>query len=140
MSAQQVFALFDLTPDLVEMPKPEEPWCDWAALEEYAFLYTASESGNNSGIRFMMTTTEAQAWCSDAISRGMLHGTRWAYFYTTVSKFISCHWGTKEPKVVIADLVDNGQWDDRIAAVGLTKISLSDFARVLTPFGVKVES
>ena len=133
--------LFDLEPSMVRMPSAPEPeGVDWGALDAYALLYTATERGNNSGIRFAMTVDDARAWCSLPESSGVLHGTRWAYFWTTVANFVRCHWGPKEPKIVTAGIVDNGQWDERIAAAGLTKIDVRDFARVFGPLGLDIEA
>ena len=130
--------LFDVEPAMVKMPAPAAPAVDWDALDSYALLYTATEKGNNSGIRFAMTTPEAQQWCSLPVSSGVMHGTRWAYFWTTVATFIRCHWGPLEPKIVTAGIVDNGEWDERIAAAGLTKIDVRDFYAKFTPLGVAV--
>lgn len=33
-------------------------------LDKWAFLYTATATGNNSGIHFMMTLEDAKKWCS----------------------------------------------------------------------------
>lgn len=107
-------------------------------LHDLAFLYTGTEKGNNSGIRFMMTVKDAQTWCSSPISTGVLHGTRWVYFYTSVYNYLTCHWGTKNPTISIQKLKDNGSWDERINDLGLEKIGFNDFAAVLNPLGVKV--
>lgn len=107
-------------------------------LSELAFLYTCTEKGNNSGIRFMMSIEDAQAWCESPVSSGQLHGTRWAYHYTSVRNYIACHWGPKQQRVDITGLVDNGQWDARIAELGLRKIGLHEFGDVLGPLGVEV--
>lgn len=132
--------LFDVDPPARPVPATD-PGVDWDALDDIALLFTASEKGNNSGIRFAMSREHARAWCSSDLSRGNLHGTNWAYFFTSVSNFVRCHWGPKEPKepkIVIAKLVDNGQWDARIASLGLAKIALADLPALLTPLGVEV--
>lgn len=131
--------LFDVEPDMVQMPSmPDPEGVDWEALDRYALLYTATEKGNNSGIRFAMSVEHAQAWCSLPTSTGVLHGTRWAYFWTSVANFVRCHWGPKEPKIITKGIVDNGQWDERIAAAGLRKIDVRDFAHVFVPLGIEV--
>lgn len=118
-----------------ETPKPSVlP----AALDDLAFLYTGTEKGNNSGIRFAMTRSDAMAWCGSDISRGVLHGTAWAYFWTSARNFIDCHWGLHKPKLDIRKLIDNGQWDARIASLGLRKIGFSQFREVFEPMGVEV--
>ena len=122
---------------LVTPQKPAEPTYH-VRLQHLAFCYTATEKGNNSGIRFMMSLDDAQTWCESPISQGTLHGTRWAYFWTTVRSFISCHWGPKDQRVNITGLTDNGTWDARIASLGLQKIGLTQFCDVLPPLGVTV--
>lgn len=107
-------------------------------LDDLAFLYTATEKGNNSGIRFAMSRQDAMTWCESDISRGALHGTAWAYFWTSARNFIECHWGLHKPRLDIRKLQDNGQWDERIAALGLRKISFPEFRSVFGPLGVEV--
>lgn len=119
-----------------------------ASLDDYAFLYTATAEGNNSGIRFMMSRDDAMAWCESDISRGVLYGTPWAYFWTSVRCFIEHHNLYPEesrhsltagrPRIDIRKLADNGQWDERIASLGLRKIGFGEFRDVLEPLGVEV--
>jgi hypothetical protein len=123
--------------DAIGCGDDERPGLD-PRLDDYALLYTTTEKGNNSGIRFAMTVEDAMAWCSSPISQGAAHQQRWAYFWTSVKNFIGCHWGPNEPKLVIKGLVDNGQWDDRIASMGLKKIGFPDFRQVFGPLGVEV--
>lgn len=66
---------------------------DNPALDEWCFLYTATETGTNSGIRFMMTRDDAMRWCSSDLSKGVFYGVEWAYFFTSVRNFAYCHWG-----------------------------------------------
>lgn len=107
-------------------------------LSDLALLYTATERGSNSGIRFMMSLSDAQAWCDSKESRGRHYDTEWAYFYSTVRNFIACHWGPKAPTIDVSKVVDSGEWDARIASAGLRKINVAEFRDVLTPLGVTV--
>ena len=144
-------ALFDLDRSMVAKPalKPVAD-VDWEALDNLAFCYTATDSGNNSGIRFMLPLNEARAWCSSDMSRGVMHGAKWVYCYTSVANFAKHHKGDANaypnaeregrPVIVTAGLTDNGQWDDRIASLGLTKIAIREFAAHLAPLGVVVAS
>ena len=143
--------LFDLDRSMFTKPAPKTVAnVDWDALEQLAFCYTATDSGNNSGIRFMLTLDEAQAWCSSDMSRGVMHGAKWVYCYTSVANFTRHHKGDADaypdaeregrPLIVTKGLTDNGQWDDRIASLGLTKIAICEFAEHLTPLGVVVAS
>ena len=126
----------DLQGFLFDIPRPEKPapQFDVSGLQDKAFLYTGSEKGNYSGIRFGMSVEEAQKWCGSDVSRGTLHGTQWAYFWTTAANFLSAY----PPPLDLEKHIDNGTWDDRIAAMGLTKVSLWEFEAWLAPHGVEV--
>ena len=120
-------------------PKPNpHAGVDMEALHDLAILYTATELGNNSGIRFMMTVEDAMKWCEAPVSRGSLMGTEWAYFWTRVSNFITCYWLNDAPCIDFRDASDDGSWDQRIADAGCKKISAWEFSKVLNPLGVQV--
>lgn len=135
-------ALFDLTPDLVVMPKPEVPVIDVDALENLAFLYTATATGSNSGIRFMASVEDAKKWCSSDVSKGAHYDAEWHYQWTSVLNFIQRDEGYVgvKPVIDISGLVDNGSWDSRIEATGCRKVDLRDFRKVLEPLGVEVKA
>jgi hypothetical protein len=103
-------------------------------LRDYAFLYTGTAKGNYSGIRFMLTTEQAKQWCSSDMSRGVLYGTEWAYFFTTVWQFVQVY---GQP-IDLGGLEDNGQWDERLESLGLEKIALDEIAAVLRKYGVEI--
>jgi len=134
----QQFGLFDAE----ETPIPPKPnphaGVNMAALHDLAILYTATEAGNNSGIRFMMPVEDAMKWCDSPVSRGVLHGTQWAYFFTRLSNFITCYWLNEEPCIDLNHAFDDRSWDERIESLGLKKISVWDFSKVLNPLGVQV--
>lgn len=134
-------ALFDLTPDLVVMPKPEVPVIDVDALKNLAFLYTATATGSNSGIRFMASVEDAKKWCSSDVSKGAHYDAEWHYQWTSVLNFIQRDEGYVgvKPVIDISGLVDNGSWDSRIEATGCRKVDLRDFRKVLEPLGVEVK-
>lgn len=125
-----------------DTPLPQKPdphaGVNMAALHELAILYTATEAGNNSGIRFMMTVDDAMKWCENNVSRGVLHGTQWAYFWTRVSNFVTCYWLNDEPCIDLSSARDDGSWDARIEAAGCKKISVWEFSKVLNPLGVQI--
>ena len=109
------------------------------SLSDWCFLYTAGAAGRNSGIRFMMKINDAQAWCESDLSHGVLHGNRWAYFYTSVENFCYCHWGQlKGATLDLRKLTDNGEWDDKIAGLGLVKYGKKDIKRILSEYGIEV--
>ena len=111
---------------------------DREALREIALLYTASEKGNNSGVRFAMSVADACIWCSSDLSKGVLHGTHWAYFWTSALNFVECYWGTGTPIFDFSQETDNRQWDERIASLGLRKFSFSDMPAMFEPLGVTI--
>ena len=100
----------------------------------YAFLFTATEKGNSTDVHFMMTLEDAKKWCSLPISRGLLHGTRWAYFFTSVENFFECHWGGHAIQTLNA-WCDNGKWDEKIKEAGLTKIGWAKSYKMLIDAG-----
>jgi len=120
--------------------RPAARSVDLAALENYALLYTATETGNKSGIRFMMTLDDARRWCSSPDSAGTMYGTSWAYFYTTVARFLNrdMSYEVELDELDLRGQIDNGQWDERIAAAGCVKIALAEIPSVLEPLGVTV--
>lgn len=124
--------LFD-TPQSAVRRAPAKPPLD-AGLDDWALLYTATELGNHSGIRFALSVPDAMIWCDSDVSRGILSGTRWAYFWTRASTFL----GVYPPPLDIRGLVDSGEWDQRIADLGLTKWPLPDFPRLFGPLGIEV--
>lgn len=130
--------LFDAA-EYVERPVLARPVLDLDALDAYAFLYTATEAGNATGIRFMATRDHAQAWCESETSQGVLHGTAWAYFWTSVPNYLR-RWAFDDIETFtldLSDVVDNGEWDDRIAATGCVKLGRPEIARILTAAGVE---
>lgn len=126
--------LFEL-PQSAYVPRPQAtPVLDVEALAALAFCYTATAKGNSSGIRFACPVEDAQAWCESDLSRGTLHGTAWVYMWTRVTTFLDVF----PPPLDITGYVDNGEWDGRLASVGVRKISLTEFAGTFGPFGLEV--
>lgn len=157
MTAWQQETLFDFdtseTPEIDPDTLEEPDAIDWDELDQYAFLYTATEKGNSTGVKFMATIPDAQAWCASKESQGQLRGVRWAYYWTSVKNYAAFHWGltfgdtahsismTKRDKHVL-DLSkekDNGQWDERIAASGCRKIGFVQMREILAQFGIDVK-
>lgn len=137
-------SLFDDPPE----PLPKTQGHD-SELKQLAFLYTATECGNNSGIRFMMSISDAQIFCEHPKSSGVLHGTHWAYFFTSVYNYLHAHddygdnvhgaariHGYELNLKGVAD--DKGTFDHLIEELGLKKINISEFSKVLGTLGVRV--
>jgi len=112
-------------------------------MDNLAFLYTAGQSGKNSGIKFMLSVEDAQKFCSDDRSKGSLYGSEWAYFYTTVREFI--YRGKppekkKNPNLLdVSRVFDNGSFDPLLKELGCKKIPVQDFHIYLEPLGVQVK-
>jgi hypothetical protein len=85
-----------------------------------------------------MSVEDARAWCSSDVSRGNMHGTQWAYFWTTALNFCECYWTNDEPVFDFSKDVDSGDWDQRIADLGLHKIGFKELGELLGPMGVTV--
>ena len=119
-------------------PQPRQQYQIDERLREWAFVYTSSSKGNNSGIRFMMTVEDARIWCSSDISQGWLHGTHWLYCWTSIYNFVMCHWTNEKPVIDLRNHEDNGTWDERIASTGARKINFVEAAAILKPLGVEV--
>ena len=137
--------LFDARDLVVRKPDTIEQRVDLDALNEYAFLYTITETGTATGIRFMATRDDAMRWCSSDLSHGVLHGTQWAYAWTSVANFLinregwqPAHGGLPSLTLRLDEMADNGQWDERIASTGCRMIKLAAIPDLLRPLGVTV--
>ncbi|MDO4571673.1 MAG: hypothetical protein Q4D38_14925 [Planctomycetia bacterium] len=107
-------------------------------MDDYAFLYTATATGKNSGVHFMMSTEDAQNWCASPKSQGVYCGNPWAYFYTTVQNFTTCHWFKNEKVLELRGCCDNGKYDAIIEEMKLKKYSLDEMKTILSRFGIRV--
>lgn len=125
--------LFDLMPTETRATTEYD-----TALDDWALLYTATATGEHSGIHFMMTVEDAMTWCESNISHGVTMGIPWAYFWTSVKNFLSCYWMGESTTIDLTRATDNGKWDEKIAEMGLTKISIYKIPDILGPLGVTV--
>lgn len=145
--------LLGLTAKDAQPAKAADP-TDLSSLDQYAFLYTATEKGNTTGIKMIMTVDDARKWCSSPLSRGQLHGTQWAYFWTTIANYVGYHWGViyhdvahalsvraREDRVIdLTEMEDNGLWNEKIASTGARKLSLADLAPVFDGLGITIKT
>lgn len=99
-----------------------------------AFCYTGTETGTNSGVRLLFTIEHAMKWCSSNLSRGQLHGTNWSFFWTAAPTFFA----VRGPTLDLTGIHDNGEWDDRIASTGATKIPLTEWGDIFRSAGITV--
>lgn len=139
MRTGDLLSLLDDTPELVA------PGLDTEALSQWAFLYTCTEKGTSTGVKFMATVPDAQAWCSSPLSRGQMHGTRWMYCWTSVLNYSRHHSGDADVygqptrlRVDLTGCTDDGTWDERITSTGCRMVKLDEIADVLGPLGIEV--
>ena len=134
----QQISIFDFLEEKAKEVEEKEELHIAESLSDYAFLYTSTATGQNSGIHFMMTLDDAMKWCESDLSHGVYLGNQWAYFFTSVKNFIGCHWGTHKPTLDFRKFKDDGKWDSKIASLGLKKYSFKEIHDILTPLGVEV--
>lgn len=125
---------------LFDVPKtaPVRPHLDYDGLRSVALLYTATERGNHSGVRFGMSIKDAMAWCSSNVSRGQIGGTKWAYFWTSAANYVQVYYRDGWPVFDFSKDFDSGEWDERIAELGLRKYGFDELRSLLAPMGVNV--
>lgn len=109
------------------------------SLSELAFLYTATATGKNSGIHFMMSRDDAVTWCESDLSHGTYLGHPWAYFWTSIENFCNCHWGQlKNAELDLRKVRDNGKYDEIIESLGLVKYGKHEMKKILALYGIRV--
>lgn len=132
--------LFDELPPVEYVPnRKDKPNIDFDALANYAILYTATETGKNSGIHYVMTLDDAQKWCSSDVSRGQYMGDQWAYFWTSISNYLTCVWMGESDELDLSMLTDDGSWNAKLDAVGVKKIPVETLPELFASYGVKVK-
>ncbi|WRS29644.1 hypothetical protein U6G28_08965 [Actinomycetaceae bacterium MB13-C1-2] len=137
-------SLFDLPLAEYKPKEKEAAPVDEEALQDLAFLYTATERGNSTGIRFAASREDARKWCDSPQSRGYLHGTRWAYFFTSAWNYVRHYRGDADTykgygyQLDIRGERDNGTWDERIESTGCKIVRLEELPDLLEPLGVRV--
>ena len=129
-----------LQESLFDVPRvqPVRPWLDHDGLRSIALLYTATEKGNCSGVRFGMSVDDAQTWCSLDVSQGRVYGTAWCYFWTSAAKYCEVFYNDGWPIFDFSTYSDSGDWDERIRAHGLRKYDYDELRELLGPMGVTV--
>ncbi|WIK62602.1 hypothetical protein [Gleimia europaea] len=130
--------------DALDTPAPSKPQaaphCDLDALADIALVYTTTEKANSTGIRFATSVDDAQKFCSDDRTRGVLHGTQWAFMWTKASTWIQVLSDAENPVIDLDGMTDDGSRDGLIAELGVSKIDLTEFPRVFGPLGVRVKN
>jgi hypothetical protein len=118
-------------------------------LKQLAFLYTCSFKGGASGIRFMLSIEDAKKLCSDPRSKGVSHGSCWAYFFTTVYSYVHkddtyadmvnpLARSTGNRIEIVAKGADDGSFDEILKDLGCEKIAIKDIPEALRWLGVDV--
>lgn len=132
--------LFDEPP----LPKhPSKPSGE-QVLRSLAVLYTATEKGNSTGPRYIMTVEDAMKFCSDPRSGGAVHGTRWAFFWSSLYNYANCYWMRSEeddgPQYIdLTSLYDDGRFDWLIKELGIAPVSLEKLKDLETNYDVAID-
>ena len=64
----QQISIFDFLEEKAKEVEEKEELHIVESLSDYAFLYTSTAIGQNSGIHFMMTLDDAMKWCESDLS------------------------------------------------------------------------
>lgn len=90
-----------------------------AAPENIALLYTCTACGNSTGGHFFMEIDDAKKFCDDDRSRGVLHGTPWAFFWTSLKNYCGNYWDLTLHGVDFSKFCDNGTRDKLCDEIGV---------------------
>ena len=127
-----------------EAPKAPAPKKAFDAYEAspdgIALVYTATEKGNCTDPHFFLTIDDAMKLCSDERSKGVLHGTRWAYFWTSLKNYASNYWMGDDGGLDFSKFHDNGSRDGLLAELGIEKIDFHEVVALLEKAGFKVRT
>lgn len=110
-----------------------------AAPDDVALLYTATECGNATGGHFFMTIDDAKKFCSDERSSGVLHGTRWAFIWTSLKNYVGNYWDLTLHGVDFTKFSDNGSRDALCDAIGVHPLDPLKVFRDLEAAGIRVK-
>lgn len=111
-----------------------------AAPDGIALVYTATEKGNCTDPHFFLTIDDAMKLCSDERSKGVLHGTRWAYFWTSLKNYASNYWMGDDGGLDFSKFHDNNSRDGLLAELGIEKIDYWEVYELLKNAGFNVKN
>lgn len=94
-----------------------------AAPEDVALVYTCTECGNSTGGHYFMRIDDAKRFCADPRSCGTMHGTRWAFFWTSLKNYVGNYWDLTLHGVDFTKFCDNGSRDALCAEIGVRPLS-----------------
>jgi len=123
-----------LSPELLDAELQEKEKQQLREKSDLCFLFTSSFSGGFGGIRFLVTENEAKIFCSDERSKGIMHGGKWAYFYTTIANSFY----NQGEQIKLSEIIDNGKYDWLLDELGIKKIPKQEWRDLLTPFGFEI--
>lgn len=109
------------------------------APEGIALVYTATEKGNSTDPHFFMSIDDAMKLCSDERSKGVLHGTKWAFFWTSLKNYCGNYWDLTLNGLDLTKFYDNGSRDALLEELGITKLDFFDVVRQLKRNGISVK-
>ena len=122
-----------LSPELFAIQMASEAKKQEREKSDLCFLFTAGETTGFSGYRFLVTREDAMKFCSDPRSKGMRYGSKWAYFFLTLSHAFEC-----TEKIELKDIIDNGSFDYLIKELNISIIPKTKWRDLLTPFGFEI--
>lgn len=111
-----------------------------AAPDGIALVYTATEKGNSTDPHFFLAIDDAMKLCSDERSKGVLHGTRWAFFWTSLKNYCGNYWDLTDGGLDFTKFYDNGSRDALLDDLGIKKIDYWEVYELLTNAGFKVKN
>lgn len=106
--------------------------------QNIAIIYTGTECGNFSGPKYFMKIDDAKKFCSDERSKGVLHGTKWAFFWTSLANYVGCYWDLSEHGIDFSHFFDNGSRDGLLAELGIEKLDPREVFGTLEKCGIHV--
>lgn len=110
------------------------------APEGIALVYTATEKGNSTDPHFFMSIDDAMKLCSDERSKGVLHGTRWAFFWTSLKNYCGNYWDLTLNGLDLSKFYDNGSRDALLDELGIRKMDFHEVVGLLERNGIKVKT
>ena len=111
-----------------------------AAPDGIALVYTASENGNSTGPHFFLTIDDAMKLCSDNRSKGVIHGTCWAFFWTSLKNYCGNYWDLTDGGIDFTNFFDNGSRDELLNELGIKKIDYWEVYDLLKNAGFKIKN
>lgn len=92
--------------------------------DDIAIVWTATELGNNSDPHYFLNVEDAKKLCSDQRSKGVLHGTKWAFFWSSLKNYCGNYYDLTDGGLDMSKFYDNGSRDWLLDELQIKKITL----------------